>query len=71
MRVRNADSKQSLHGGGSTLACSGLEQNQQLAVWHCGGAVEVAADCRGRGIHARLQPGSKPVVEVQGVAAKQ
>ena len=66
MRVRNADSKQSLHGGGSALACSGLEQNQQLAVWQCGGG-----SCRGRGIHARLQPGSKPVVEVQGVAAKQ
>jgi len=44
MRVRNADSKQSLHGGGAALACSGLEQNQQLAVWHCGGAVEVAAE---------------------------
>jgi hypothetical protein len=57
MRVRNADSKQSLHGGGAALACSGLEQNQQLAVW--------------RGIHARLQPDYKPVV-VQGVvAAKQ
>jgi hypothetical protein len=54
MRVRNADSKQSLHGGGAALACSGLEQNQQLAVW--------------RGIHARLQPDYKPVV-VQGVVA--
>jgi hypothetical protein len=44
MRVRNADSKQSLHGGGLALACSGLEQNQQLAVWYCGGGSLLAAE---------------------------